>query len=146
MAVKKLGQPVPESNFMSEVKSGRPHPAHAKMPGRCSSFSGLVPARSVSSLRSTVYALPCRRFFHSSSESLRGSVGEGTLAPAGRKVFQLSCSALTSLMFLAGEAANADLPTDSAASALSRVRRFILVSFQILEMGTARLVGRAART
>src|SRR2546423_11072081 len=88
MAVKKLGQPVPDSNFISEVKSGRPQPAQAKMPARFSSLSGLVPARSVLSSRSTLNASGGRRFFHSSLESLSGSLGEGTLAFAGRKLFQ----------------------------------------------------------
>ncbi len=51
--VKKLGQPVPLSNFMSLVNSGAPQPAQTKVPCRCSSYSGLVQARSVPSLRST---------------------------------------------------------------------------------------------
>ena len=38
----KLGQPVPLSNFVSDEKSARPQPAQAKVPRRCSSFSGLV--------------------------------------------------------------------------------------------------------
>ncbi|MNC88835.1 hypothetical protein D3C83_46990 [compost metagenome] len=54
MWVKKLGQPVPDSNFISEVNSGSPQPAQAKMPGRFSSLSGLEPARSVDSSRSTL--------------------------------------------------------------------------------------------
>jgi hypothetical protein len=49
----KLGQPVWLSYFIAEVKSGSPHPAHAKIPGRVSPFSGLVPAASVPSSRNT---------------------------------------------------------------------------------------------
>src|SRR5258705_12287437 len=44
IVVKKLGHPVPLSNFIAEVKSGRPQPAHANTPGRFSRSSGLVPA------------------------------------------------------------------------------------------------------
>jgi hypothetical protein len=47
MGSKKLGHPVPLSNLVSDVKSGSPHAAHAKVPARFSSFSGLVKARSV---------------------------------------------------------------------------------------------------
>jgi hypothetical protein len=47
--VKKLGQPVPLSNFMSLENSAVPQPAQTNVPLRCSSFSGLVPARSVPS-------------------------------------------------------------------------------------------------
>lgn len=52
--VKKLGQPVPLSNFIACVNSGCSQPAQAKVPGRFSSFSGLVKGRSVPSLRSTL--------------------------------------------------------------------------------------------
>src|SRR3954463_1049204 len=87
MLVKKLGQPVPDSNFMAEVNSGSPQPAHAKTPGRFSSFSGLVPARSVLSSRSTLNDSGGRRLRHSSFESLSCSSAEGTVAPAGREAF-----------------------------------------------------------
>ena len=53
MKVKNDGQPVPLSNFISEVKIGRPQPAQTNTPGRFSRSSGLVPARSVPSSRST---------------------------------------------------------------------------------------------
>ena len=51
---KKLGHPVPLSYFMSVVNSACPQAAHANVPGRFSSFSGLVPARSVASSNSTL--------------------------------------------------------------------------------------------
>src|SRR3954470_21384824 len=73
--------------------------------------------------------MPCRRLDHSSSESLSGSVGEGTLAPAGRNVFQFFCSVSMSVMVFAGDAAYAVLPTASAARALSKVRRSIASPF-----------------
>src|SRR3981189_1984970 len=47
MLVKKLGQPVPDSYFISEVNRGRPQPAQTNTPARFSSLSALVPARSV---------------------------------------------------------------------------------------------------
>src|SRR3954463_9745401 len=87
MTVKKLGQPVPESNFIAEVKSGRPQPAHAKMPGRFSSLSGLLPARSVPSSRMTWKLSAGRRLRHSSLLSFTGSVGEGQGGPPGREGF-----------------------------------------------------------
>jgi hypothetical protein len=39
MAVKKLGHPVPESNFQSDRNSGRSQPRQEKIPLRCSLFS-----------------------------------------------------------------------------------------------------------
>ncbi|MNC88828.1 hypothetical protein D3C83_46910 [compost metagenome] len=54
MVVKKLGHPVPLSNFMSDVNNGRSQPAQANTPGRFSLLSGLLPARSVPSSRSTL--------------------------------------------------------------------------------------------
>src|SRR5712692_10592767 len=104
MVVKKLGQPVPDSNFISEVKTGRPQPAQAKIPARFSLFSGLVPARSVPSSRITWKDSAGSFFFHSSLESFTGSVGEGTFAPAGRKVFQFFCSSSTPFILAGGAA------------------------------------------
>src|SRR3954466_4423502 len=95
MVVKKLGQPVPLSNFISDVNRGRSQPAQAKMPARFSSLSGLVPARSVPSLRSTLKDSGDRRFDHSWSESFTGSEADGTTAPAGRNDFQFFCSSST---------------------------------------------------
>src|SRR4051812_3369964 len=128
MVVKKLGQPVPDSNFMSEVKSGRSQPAQAKMPARFSSLSGLEPACSVPSLRITRYDSPGRRFAHSWSASLSGSEGEGTTAPVGRKDFQFFCSSSTVFIFV-GPAARA--AKGAAANASNSSRRFILVSFAV---------------
>src|SRR5688572_17762472 len=122
MVVKKLGQPVPDSNFISEVNTGRPQPAHANTPGRFSALSGLVPARSVPSSRSTLYASGGRRFFHSSFDSLSGSLGEGTAAPAGSSVFQFFCSASMSFMVLGGAACRHN---GAAASPSKNVRRSI---------------------
>ena len=64
MWVKKLGQPVPLSYFIAELNSGSPQPAQANMPGRVSRLSGLLPAGSVASWRSTSYCAGVSRFFH----------------------------------------------------------------------------------
>src|SRR5271165_6337840 len=72
---KKLGQPVPLSNFVDDSNSGRPQAAQAYMPGRCSWLSGLVPARSVPCLRMTEKVSGGNSFFHSSSERLMGDSG-----------------------------------------------------------------------
>ncbi len=50
---KKLGQPVPESNFASESNSSLPQQMQVNMPSRFSSLSGLVKARSVPCWRAT---------------------------------------------------------------------------------------------
>src|SRR3989449_11501802 len=92
MLVKKLGQPVPDSYFISEVNRGRPQPAQANTPARFSSLSALVPARSVPSSRSTRNASAGRRLRHSSFDSLSGSAGEGTVAAAGREVLPSFCT------------------------------------------------------
>src|SRR3989442_6983114 len=129
MVVKKVGQPVPDSNFISEVKSGRPQPAQAKIPARFSLFSALVPARSVPSSRITWNDSAGSFFFHSSFESFTGSVGEGTFAPAGRKVFQFFFSSSTPFI-LAGGAATARLANAAQAQGFSKVRPFIRVPFR----------------
>src|SRR5436190_1201641 len=63
----KLGQPVPLSYFVSEENSGRPQPAHAKVPLRFSALRGLVPGRSVPCLRNTSYCAGVSSLRHSSS-------------------------------------------------------------------------------
>jgi hypothetical protein len=72
MGSKKLGQPVPESNFASDAKSGRKHAAHTKVPSRFSWFSGLVPLRSVPASKSTSYVAAGSSFRHSSFDFASG--------------------------------------------------------------------------
>src|ERR687892_2067136 len=98
MVVKKLGQPVPLSYFISEVKSGKLQPTQAKTPGRFSLFSGLEPGRSVPSSRRTLNCMGSSRLRHSSFDSLSGSEGSGTLIPSARSAFQLLCNASISLL------------------------------------------------
>src|SRR5450759_2334898 len=64
---KKLGQPVPLSNFVSAEKSDAPQPAQVKVPSRFSLVSGLVPARSVPCSRSTRNCSGVSVLRHSSS-------------------------------------------------------------------------------
>src|SRR5882672_12650766 len=130
MLVKKLGQPVPDSNFISEVNSGRSQPAQTNTPARFSSSSALVPARSVLSSRSTRNASAGRRLRHSSFDSLSGSPAEGTVAPAGRKVFQSFCSSSMPFMLAGGAAYAAREAKALATKAFNRVRLSILVSFR----------------
>src|SRR5207253_6623558 len=79
MMVKKLGQPVPLSYFISEVKSGKLQPTQAKTPGRFSLFSGLELGRSVPSSRSIANCMGSSRLRHSSFDTLSDSEGSGTL-------------------------------------------------------------------
>src|SRR2546422_10416082 len=122
MLVKKLGQPVPDSYFISEVKSGRPQPAQTNTPARFSSLGALVPARSVPSSRSTRNASAGRRLRHSSFDSLSGSPGEGTAAPAGRKVFQSFCSSSMPFMLAGGAAYAAREAKALATKAFNKVQ------------------------
>src|SRR6266487_2442380 len=92
IVVKKLGQPVPLSNFIAEVKSGRLQPAQTNTPGRFSSLRGLVKERSVSSRRSTSNCGGRRSCFHSASECLSGSLVSTTAAPSARYSFQVFCN------------------------------------------------------
>src|SRR5687767_13992732 len=55
ISAQKLGQPVPDSNFVSEEKTGRSQPAQLNVPLAFTSSSGLVQGRSVPSSRSTAY-------------------------------------------------------------------------------------------
>src|SRR5213078_1507208 len=64
---KKLGQPVPLSNFRSATNSDCPQPAHLNVPARCSRSSAHDPGRSVPCPRSTAYCSGVRMRFHSSS-------------------------------------------------------------------------------
>src|SRR5436853_110191 len=73
--------------------------------------------------------MPCRRLDHSWSESLSGSVGAGTAAPVGRKLFQFCCRVSISFIFFGGAASAAFEPRDNAARALSNVRRSIASPF-----------------
>src|SRR5439155_12083186 len=130
MLVKKLGQPVPDSYFISEVNTGRPQPAQTNTPARFSSLSALVPSRSVLSSRSTRNASAGRRLRHSSFDSLRGSPGEGTAAPAGTKLFQFFCSSSMPFMLAGGAAYAAREAKALATRVFSKVRRSILVSFR----------------
>src|SRR4051794_28025223 len=98
MAVKKLGQPVPLSYFIADVKTGRSQPAQRKTPARFSLFSALEPGCSVPSSRSTLYCLESKRLRHSSFESLSGSVGNGTLIPSARSAFQFLCNSSISFI------------------------------------------------
>ena len=82
MAVKKLGQPEPDSYFISDVNRGWPQPAQTNTPGRCSSFNGLVKARSVASWRSTSKAAGSS-FLRQSS--CRRSVASGRDRPPRRQ-------------------------------------------------------------
>jgi len=87
-------------------------------------LSGLVPARSVPSSRITWKESARSFFFHSSFDSFTGSVGEGTLAPAGRNVFQFFSSSSTPFMVFGG-AASASLAKIARPRAFSSVRRSI---------------------
>ena len=68
----KLGQPVPESNFVSEANSSAPQPAQWYMPGVFSSTYGPVNARSVPALRRISYCSGVSSARHSSSVFLIG--------------------------------------------------------------------------
>src|SRR5437867_4704986 len=98
MVVKKLGQPVPLSYFISEVKSGKLQPTQAKTPGRFSLFSGLELGRSVPSSRRTANCMGSSRLRHSSFDTLSDSEGSGTLIPSASSAFQFFCSASMSLI------------------------------------------------
>ncbi len=51
--LKKLGQPVPLSNFAADENTGNPQPAHSNMPLRRSLSSGLANGGSVAPRRNT---------------------------------------------------------------------------------------------
>src|SRR5262245_979717 len=63
----KLGQPVPESNLVSEENSGAPQQTQLNMPARFSLLSGFEKARSVPCCRVTWYCSGVSALRHSSS-------------------------------------------------------------------------------
>src|SRR5712691_11240359 len=130
IVVKKLGQPVPLSNFIAEVKSGKPQPAQTNTPGRFSSLSGLVKGRSVPSRRSTSNCGGVRSCFHSASECLSGSVVSTTSAPSTRYSFQFFCNSSTLIVTPASCAARpgrtSAMMKGATARPLSRMRRCMI--------------------
>src|SRR5215831_14766814 len=90
MLVKKLGQPVPLSNFISELNSGSAQPAQTKIPTRFSSLSGLLKGRSVASLRRTKNCASDKLCFHSPSVFCNGATERATSAFLASSVGQ-SC-------------------------------------------------------
>src|SRR5512145_1094835 len=74
IGAKKLGHPVPLSNFRSATKSGCWHPAQANVPGLCSASSAHDPGNSVPWPRRTAYCSGVSRRFHSSSVLVTGNV------------------------------------------------------------------------
>src|SRR2546426_6589785 len=119
MLVKKLGHPVPLSNFISEVKSGSLQQAQTKTPARFSSFKGLENGRSVASLRRTKNCWPGSASFHSASAFWIGAVDVATLASLASRFFQFCWIIATeALVFAAARACPALAPTsDNAANA-----------------------------
>src|SRR5215472_318961 len=67
MGSQKLGQPVPESNLVSERKSSAPHPAQEYTPLSFTCTYLPVKGRSVPALRSTSYCSGVSFSFHSLS-------------------------------------------------------------------------------
>src|SRR5215510_9915686 len=98
MVVKKLGQPVPLSYFMSDVKSAKLQPTQTNTPGRFSLLSGLVPGGSVPSSRNTLNCAESKRLRHSSFDSLSGSEGNGSWVPSAKSDFQFFCKFSMSFM------------------------------------------------
>ena len=81
---KKLGHPVPLSNFRSALKSGSPQPTQWKVPGRCSASSAQDPGGSVECRRSTAYCWGVNMRRHSSSVFSTGKcsgIRTGSLFP-----------------------------------------------------------------
>src|SRR5258708_39240604 len=76
---KKLGQPVPLSNFASEANSACPQPAHTNVPLPYSLSSGLEPARSVPCSRSTRYCSGVSARRHSPSLLATGKLSSSLL-------------------------------------------------------------------
>src|SRR5689334_15411213 len=68
MGCQKLGQPVCESYFAFELKTGRSQQTQRKVPRRCSSVSGLEPGASVPFFRVTSYCSGVKSRRHSSSD------------------------------------------------------------------------------
>src|SRR6266850_2831591 len=66
MGCQKLGQPVPESNFAAELKSGNSQATHSKMPCSWISLRGLENGASVPFSSVTLYWSGFRIRFHSS--------------------------------------------------------------------------------
>src|SRR5688572_15533462 len=70
---KKLGQPVPLSNFRSATNNRLLQPAHENVPARCSCSSAQEPGRSVACSRSTAYCSGVSDRRHSSSDFVTGN-------------------------------------------------------------------------
>src|SRR5215210_1333435 len=114
---KKLGQPVPESNFVSELKSSCPQPLQRYIPSSWLSQYAPVNARSVPWLRRTSNssALSCSR--HACSDFETFSTASSF---AGTEVSRPQCPAVTALP---PSADGPDAADRAPAPAASRGRR-----------------------
>src|SRR5664280_2049784 len=137
---KKLGQPVPESNFASERKSSVSQPAHRYAPGRCSSQRLPVKARSVPFWRRTRYCSGVRAARHSAAapscagEAARGGGTFGGWQDPRRRAYGLPVDDPTSAT---------SQPVDGVEMAVARrppTRRRSL----LLVLGLAALIGLGA--
>src|SRR6266436_162171 len=88
IVVKKLGQPVPLSNFIAEVKSGRLQATQTNTPSRFSALSGLEPGYSVPSSRRTSYCCGVSSLRHSVLDLFRGAFEASTAASGASNDFQ----------------------------------------------------------
>src|SRR6516225_12045006 len=85
VGAKKLGQPVPLSNLVSERKSGRSQAAQANRPGRCSLSSALEYGRSVPRCRSTWNCSGVKTCFHSASVFDTSNFSAPACAPSAKR-------------------------------------------------------------
>jgi hypothetical protein len=78
MGCVKLGQPVPLSNFVVELKSGRRHAAQINVPTLFSLLRLFEKERSVALSNSTEYCSGGRISFHSECDLVSLSIGFGS--------------------------------------------------------------------
>src|ERR1700719_2820820 len=91
MGFQKLGQPVPESNFVAESKSALSQSIQRYKPGACPLSSAPLNAHSVPARRVTSYCSGLNCFFHCSFVLvILGRVAAASLAPSSANFMMLT--------------------------------------------------------
>ena len=125
----KLGQPVPESNFVSELNSAVSQQTHRKIPFPCSSTVSPVNARSVPSCRVTSYWIGESSAFHSASVfTVRATVTFPVRLPSGENCTIVagpvdSFASLASTVAIVGRRIHHAAPAAAAAAVNTNARR-----------------------
>jgi hypothetical protein len=135
IGAQKLGQPVPDSNLVSELNSSWPQPAHTYVPWAWLFQSSPVNARSVPFSRRTLYCMGVSICFHSELGMARHSASDFTallmvpFAPAAALASGRSPPAATTVRGWLDADTRQASPAPREASPIRTSRRVRMIGF-----------------